>query len=369
MTHEAPPAQSYRGNRHRNAQELRDWHARHIPETAMEPWLPLVDPHHHLYGRSSDVYHYTRQDLDADLNSGHRVMGTVYLEAYGSGWRAQGPAAMQSTGEVEMIVDATRQTLLTQQGPCQLAAGIVSNVDLTLGDAVQEVIQAHLQASGGRLRGVRHHLTHDDGTAGRYVYNQPPGLASDPQFRKGFACLQRSGLSFDAFIFHTQLADLLDLAQSFPDTRIVVNHVGTMIRVAEYAKQWDSVRHEWDRHMSALARQPNIFVKLGGLGMPIFGFGFEQQDRPAPSMALASAWQALIDRCIELFGSSRCMFESNFPVDKQSCGYAELWNAFKIVSRHRSKQDRKNLFYKTACTVYRLPDLEQACDKAYGEHS
>lgn len=346
-------------------QSLVEWHAGAARERALEPELPIVDPHHHLFGAPPEAHFYRMEDLAADLGSGHRVMGTVYVEAYESGWYASGPQELKSVGEVEMIVRISAEPLVTAWDPCRVAAGIVSSLDLTHGgDSVVKVIQAQQEAAQGRLRGVRHYVTHDSGTVGRFVYNKPPRLMADADFRQGFACLERYDLSFDAFLFHTQLAELAELAQAFPRTRIVLNHVGTMIGVAEYAPRRVAVRDEWEREIRALARQPNVFVKIGGLGMPIFGFGFEHAERPATSAELAHAWQPFIDICIDAFGTQRCMFESNFPVDKQSCGYAELWNAFKLSTRARSDNERKDLFYRTACRAYRLPELERACDAA-----
>src|SRR5205085_2278664 len=159
----------------------------------------------------------------------------------------------------------SREPLTMPHGACELAAGIVSNIDLTLGDGAMPVIDAHRAAADGRLRGVRHHTTHDPGTAGRYVYNQPPQLMADAAFRRGFACLERADLSFDAFVFHTQLVELAELADAFPQVPIVLNHVGTMINVAEYAGRRDAVRAEWERGLRELARRPNVFVKVGGL--------------------------------------------------------------------------------------------------------
>lgn len=357
-----PPA--YRGNRFRNARELIDWHAGRQPEAVLEPALPIVDPHHHLYGKAGDTYCYRREDLARDIASGQRVLGTVYLEAYLSGWRADGPQELRSVGEVEMIVRESREPLATPHGSCQVAAGIVSNIDLTQGEAVARIIDAHVNAADGRLRGVRHHTTHDPGVAGRYVYNSPPRLMADPAFRRGFACLERAGLSFDAFVFHTQLHELAELADAFPRIPIVLDHVGTMINVAEYADRRAEVRADWEIGMRELARRPNVFVKVGGLGMPIFGFGFEYAGRPAASPRLAKAWQPIIDFCVDAFGSRRCMFESNFPVDKQSCGYVELWNALKLATRHRTAEERNDLFWRTACGVYQLSELELACEEA-----
>jgi len=360
---------SYRGNLPRTAAELQAWHATSPSEDAIEPGLPIVDPHHHLFGTAADALHYRREDLARDLASGHRVMGTVYVEAYSSGWHTTGPEALRSLGEVDMIVRASAAPVQAPHGTCQVAAGIVTNVDLELGDAAGPVLQAHEAAARGRLRGVRHRATHVGGSVGALAkHPSKPGVLADRAFRQGFAWLGRMGMGFDAWLYHTQLGELAGLADAFPDTTIVLNHAGGVIGVAEFRAQHADVMAGWRRDMRALARRPNVHVKVGGMGMALFGFGFEAGARPASSDALARAWQPYIDTCLETFGPRRCMFESNFPVDKQSCGYVELWNAFKRATKSLAPAERAHLFYRTACSAYRLPELERACDQA-GTHT
>jgi len=358
-------ANSYRGNRHRSTPDLAHWHAPWTPEPALEPALPIVDPHHHLYGTRAELYYYLRDDFEQDiLASGHNLVGTVWVEAYYSGWRTSGPEELRSLGEVENIVRATATPLRSAHGPCRVGAGLVSNVDLTLGDRAAEVLDLHVNAAQGRLSGVRHHASYDAGAIGRFMTPTQPQLLADPAFRRGVACLGRFGLSFDALVYHTQLDELAELADAFPNVAMVLNHVGIVIGVAEYAARRAEVLAQWRQSMRALSRRPNVFVKIGGMGMPVFGFGFEGQPRPAGSAALAQAWGPFIEFCIEAFGPARCMFESNFPVDKQSCGYGELWNAFKLASRSLSARERGQLFHGTACRVYRLPELAKACGAA-----
>jgi predicted TIM-barrel fold metal-dependent hydrolase len=219
------------------------------------------------------------------------------------------------------------------------------------------------------LRGVRHHATYVEGTVGSLIKDPPkPRLLADSAFRRGFAWLDRFGLSFDAWIYHTQLGELADLADAFPNTPIILDHVGAVIGVAEFSSQRTAVFADWEKGMCALAARPNVCVKVGGMGMPVFGFGFEYAERPATSAALVDVWQPFIDVCIDSFGPERCMLESNFPVDKQSCGYLELWNAFKRATRSLTQGEREHLFYRTACRTYRLPELEQACDRASQEN-
>lgn len=355
----------YRGNQHRPTRDLLEWLGRGPSEPAREPGLPIVDAHHHLFGTSSDKLYYRREDMESDLASGHKIVGTMYIAAYGAGWRTDGPQEMRSVGEVERIVALSAAPLSTPQGPCRLAAGIVSDVDLALGDSVDAVLRAHVEAGKGRLHGVRYYATYHDSDLKKFIPNAQPNAMGDASFRRGFALLDRYGLRFDALIYHTQLRELASLAEAFPRTPIVLNHVGMPVGVLGFQSQKAAVRQEWERDLRALAARPNVRVKVGGMGMPIFGFGFESGDRPAETQALVQAWKPLMDVCIDAFGPGRCMLESNFPVDKQSCGYGQLWNAFKLATSALSPSERQALFYRTACQTYRLPELERACDEAW----
>lgn len=346
---------AYRGTLHRATRELASWHARAVPEAALEPDLPIVDAHHHLYGSAADAHHWRLADLAEDFAGGHRVVATVYVEAYESGWYTTGPEALRPVGEVESIARLTREPLRLPRGPCALASAIVSHVDLTLGDAVASVLEAQLAVADGRLRGVRHVANHDAGVVGRFLKpDARPHLLSETGFRRGFARLAAFGLGYDAWVYHPQLRELRELADAFPEIPIVINHVGGLIGVGEYRA--DRARHlaAWRAELAQLARRPNVAIKVGGLGMPVFGLGFEHADRPPASDALARAWQPLIDACLDTFGAGRCMLESNFPVDKQSCGYTVLWNALKIATRALSHDERAALFAGTARRVYRL---------------
>jgi L-fuconolactonase len=354
----------YRGNQHRPTQDLLEWHGAPPREQAIEPDYPIVDPHHHLFNTAADKLYYRREDMTQDLATGHRVMGTVYVAAYGAGWRKSGPPALKAVGETERIVQLSASPLTTPHGPCRLGAGIVADADLSLGDGVAAVIDAHLQAADGRLRGVRHYATYHEGDLSKFIPNAPRNMMASAEFRRGFEKLESHKLAFDALVYHTQLRELADLADAFPRTPIVLNHVGMPVGVLDHRTRQAEVRREWERDMRALARRQNVFVKVGGMGMPIFGFGFEHADKPASTQALVQAWKPLMDVCINAFGADRCMLESNFPVDKQSCGYVQLWNAFKQATAQLSATERQSLFYRTACKAYRLPELEQLCDAA-----
>ncbi|MDM0022209.1 amidohydrolase family protein [Variovorax saccharolyticus] len=360
-------ASSYRGSTPRNTNALNEWHERALGEVAVEPGFPIVDAHHHVFGAAGDPHYYQPTDLRRDISAGHNIIGTVCVEAYRWGWRQGGAEALKPVGEVEFLVDATAAPIQSRWGPCQVAAGIVSGADLTLGSGVSETLDAQLESGQGRLRGVRHNAAHDDGPVGRFIKHPAvPHLLLDGDFRKGFALLRRRDLSFDAWIFHHQIEELVDLAAAFPDTRIVLNHVGGVIGVGKFGKERASVISRWRADLRKLAARPNVFAKIGGMGMPMFGFGFEHREAPATSADLAPAWAPLIDECIEAFGPQRCMFESNFPVDRQSCGYTALWNVFKRATAALAPDERRDLFYRTACRAYRLPALEKAGDLASG---
>lgn len=358
----------YRGSQPRSTTELGDWHARAEAATALEPALPIVDPHHHLFGSPDDRLFYELGDLQRDLDSGHRIIGTVYVEAYDSGWRETDPEEMRPVGETEKIVGLTAAPVQTRTGECQVAAGIVCHADLTLGDNVADVLAAHVAAADGRLRGLRHRTATVEGNIACVTPGMPRAhLLVDADFHRGFAQLEAFDLSFDAWIYHTQIGELVDLADAFPNTTIVINHIAAPIGVAEFSGRRTETLQEWEAGIKALAERPNTRMKIGGMGMPILGYGFELRETPASATEMAQAWQLRIATCIEVFGTDRCMFESNFPVDKQSGSYCEVWNAFKLATQGASPKERSDLFYRTACRTYRLPALEALGDQAFAE--
>jgi predicted TIM-barrel fold metal-dependent hydrolase len=230
-----------------------------------------------------------------------------------------------------------------------VGAGIVGFADLTSGADVASVFEAHLEAGKGRFRGIRQTSTWD---ASPEFRSTSRGLLLDPGFRKGFACLQKYGLSFDAWLYHPQLMELLDLARTFPDTTIIVDHMGGPLGIGPYDRKL--VFREWKRGIGALAGCHNVFVKLGGLGMDICGFGWHEKTTPPNSSELAGAMAPYFTWCIEKFGVNRCMFESNFPVDKRSYSYTVIWNAFKKVIKDFPRGEKGALLYDTAVKTYRL---------------
>ncbi len=327
-----------------------DWLALQAPEPILEPERPIVDPHGHLWDHPAN--RYLLPELLADTGSGHRVIATVYVDCL-SGYRTEGPPALRPVGETEFAAAIAEQAAAA--GSTRACAGIVGFADLTLGAAVREVLQAHLDAGRGRFRGIRHAAAWD---ASPDIHNAhthpPPRLYADAAFRAGFAQLGAMGLSFEAWQFHPQLPEVTALAQAFPETTIVLNHCGGVLGIGPYAGQQDAVFAQWRADLAALARCPNVHVKLGGLGMRTGPFDFHRRARPPTSGELAEAWRPWIETCIEAFGAERCLFESNFPVDKLSTGYAVLWNAFKRLAAGASETEKTALFSATAQRVYRL---------------
>lgn len=351
------------------ATPVQQWLAKQAPEAILEPALPIVDPHHHLWHRGG--HRYLLDELLADTGSGHRVVGTVFVECMAY-YTHGGPEALRPVGETEFVngvaamahsQQAARESAkaaeaagVADAGPTRACAGIVGYADLRLGSAVQEVLQAHLQVGHGRFKGIRHAGAWDASPDIHNSHTQPvEHQYADPRFREGFARLAPLGLSFEAWQFHPQLADVLSLARAFPDTTIVLNHCGGPLGVGPYAGRVDQTFAQWQSGIRTLADCPNVVVKLGGLGMKVGVFDFFRHEAPPTSEALAAAFKPWVHTCIEAFGPQRCMFESNFPVDMVTSTYAVLWNAFKRLAAGASADEKAALFAGTAQRVYRLP--------------
>ncbi len=319
-------------------------------EAPIDPELPICDPHHHLWDHPNN--RYLLEELLRDTGGGHNIVRTVFVECR-SKYRQGGSEEMQPVGETEFVQGIATQSESGQYGKIRVAAGIVGFADLTLGAAVKPVLEAHIAAGKGRFRGIRHISAWD---ASPYIgsFVNIPELLLDSKFREGFVCLQEYDLSFDAWLYHPQLMDLVDLAKAFPDTPIILDHIGSPLDIGPYIEKREEVFEEWKSGIAALAACSNVVVKLGGLGMSFSGFGWYERITPPSSTELADAMAPYYHWCIEHFGVDRCMFESNFPVDKASYSYTVMWNAFKRISRDFSPQDQFALFHDTAARVYRL---------------
>ena len=321
-----------------------------VSEDALDPDLAICDAHHHLWDRPDS--RYMRDDFSEDAK-GHNVVSSVFVECM-SGYRTEGPEASRPVGETE-FVDAIAEESLVEDPGMAVAAGIVGFADLRLGGAVAPVLEEHIAASPDRFRGIRHSCSWDASPAIRKSHTKPPEhLYMDPVFREGFACLEGTGLTFDAWLYHPQLMELVDLARAFPGVTIILDHFGGPLGIGPYEGKRDQVFVEWKKCIEELAQCPNVVMKLGGLLMPINGWGFHKQEQPPASEALAAATAPYYDLCIEQFGVQRCMFESNFPVDKASCSFRTLWNSFKRIAGGCTPAEKAALFHDTAVTVYKL---------------
>jgi predicted TIM-barrel fold metal-dependent hydrolase len=345
---------AYRGLIHRPDAELRAWLGRRPAETALEPDLPIIDPHHHFWDAPHRGTYFLPQLLE-DIGGGHNIIATVFVECQAM-YRKHGPAEMAPVGEVEFVNGIAAMSASGNYGPCRVAEGIVGWADLTIGARVRDVLEAQIAVGGGRFKGIRHGVAWDgDPAVGNYASRVvPPHRVLDPVFREGFAQLGKLGLTFESWQYHPQLSDAADLARAFPDTTIILDHVGGVLGVGPYGGKRAEILAGWKKDIVELAKCPNVNVKLGGAGMTSFGFDFHERDTPPSSRELADAWRQYLEPCIEAFGPDRCMFESNFPPDKQSGGYTELWNAFKHVTVGASAAEKRALYAGTAARVYGL---------------
>lgn len=331
----------------------KDWLAL-TPEATLEPEIPICDAHHHLWEFRPEPVHYQRYllpELADDLHSGHNVRSTVFIEVKAR-YRPDGPEAMRPVGEVEFVESLTAENARSQYSPARIAAGIIGYADLKLGDRVAPVLEAMQAASPGRFRGIRHATGWDPSP--ELVNRDIEGALSSDSYRAGARVLARMGLCLENSLYHPQLPELAAFARAVPDLTIVLNHIGGLVRVGPYANRDDDVLPAWRRGIAAVAACPNVIIKLGGVGQVRFGFDWYKRDQPIGSEALAEALAPLMQYCIEQFGPNRCMFESNFPVDKISYSYQVLYNAFKRLSQGYSASERTAMFHDTAVRVYRL---------------
>jgi predicted TIM-barrel fold metal-dependent hydrolase len=347
-------------------------------EAILEPDLPIVDPHHHLWDRRAfgptegPVRHgfehvgrmaprYMFEELLADAQSGHNVIATVFVDC-GAFYRADGPEAYKSVGETEFVNGVAARSASGVYGPFRACAGIVSNVNLEAnGSGAAKILEAHIAAGNGRFRGIRNGAAADPDPDVLGPLNRDPrypdsktGLYGSTRFREGFATLAPLGLSFDAWLLEPQIPDVIDLARAFPETPIVLDHIGTPLGIASYKGRRGERFDVWRDNIRELARCENVMLKLGGLAMVFPGFDCFMAEPPQSSEQMAADWKPYIDTCIDAFGPYRCMFESNFPVDLCGATYPVLWNAFKRLAAGYSADEKTALFSGSASKFYRL---------------
>ncbi len=332
--------------------ERKLWLAQVI-EDIIDPQRPIIDPHHHLW-RDKTVDDYQLADLWEDTGSGHNIIGTVFVEC-SADYRKEGPEALRPVGETDYVSAAAEFSLTQAADGRPPILGIVSHADLRLGDAVEEVIAAHLDAGKGRVKGIRHSVAYypDPPAVDRYA-GRTRHLLLDPDFRRGFAKLAPFDMSFDAWLLHPQIRELIDLARKFPETTIIFDHFGGPLGIGPYKGKQSEIYPQWKKDVADLAKCDNVVAKLGGLAMMINGWGWDERELPASSDDIVHAHQDYYLHMIDCFGPRRCMFESNFPVDKVSVSYAVLWNAFKKIGTRFNQDENELLFKGTAKWVYRL---------------
>ena len=326
-------------------------------EPTLEPEIPICDPHHHFWDhRMADIPYqrYLLHELIADINSGHNVRSTAFVEARAM-YRADGPEEMRPVGEVEFVQGLAAASASGLYGPSRAAAAIVGHANLNLGEGVKPVLEALLAASPNRFRGIRHSVTWDPNPE---IQNTPAhkmeGQLASNNFLAGARVLASMGLSLEGWVYSLQLPELADLAKAIPNLSIIVNHIGGLLRIGPYANRDDEVMATWRSGITDVAACPNVTIKLGGIGEPRSGFDWHERDKPIGSEELAETIAPIINHCIEEFGPDRCMFESNFPADKISYSYNVMYNAFKRVSKGYSATERAAMFHDTAARVYRI---------------
>ena len=322
-----------------------------LVEEPIEPERKICDPHHHFWVSSPLRDAYFLSDLQADIDSGHDVVSTVFLEGH-TMYRGDGPEAFRPLGETEYVRGVAAMSASGEYGQARIAAGIVGHADLRLGHDIAPVLEAHLAAAPRQFRGIRFSIADDPeleplmATAGTRLDN--------PAVRDGVAELERHGLILETWLFHHQIPQLTALARAFPTLTIVMDHLGGPIGIKSYAQRLEEVFAEWRRNIDEIAREPNVVVKLGGMNSPMNGHGWQRRERPPTSEEIAGATGHFFQYAIEQFGPARCMFESNFPPDRLRCSYGVLWNAFKRMAAGASESDKTLLFHDTAARVYRL---------------
>ena len=319
-----------------------------VEEDILEPELPIIDPHHHLWDWPG--HRYLLSEALADFGSGHNIVATMFAQCH-SMYRTDGSEAMRTVGEIEFANGIAAQSASGIYGATRVAAGIIGGAELSLGENIAPVLEAQQAAGGGRFKGVRPTVVWHETLA---PAGQPHALLT-AQAAKAIACIQKAQLTLDLFVFFTQLDDVIQLCRAFPDLVVVVNHAGGALGIGPYADDQAGMIQVWRQKITDLACCPNVRMKIGGLAHPRYpGFNFHKSATPPTSDLMAQKWKPFVEACVESFSPGRCMFESNFPVDKATCSYRNLWNAYKKLAAPYSADEKNSLFHETAMNVYRL---------------
>jgi len=321
-----------------------------VREEIIDPARPIVDPHHHLWIRPN--WMYVLEDFRADTGSGHNITKTVFIECREQ-YRQDGPEHLKPIGETEFVA---KVAAVARNPPGPPIAGIVAHADLR-SPLLDEVLDAQEAAAGGLLRGIRHAGARDPHPEQLSILGRGlEGQYASAEFRRGLARLGERGLTYDTWHYHHQNAAFRDMAAAVPETTLILDHFGTPLGVGRFAGQREEIFARWKDDIAAIAECPNVRAKLGGMAMPDNGFGWERRDRPPTSDEFVEAQSRYYHHAIACFGADRCMFESNFPVDRLSISYHVLWNAFKKMAAQYSPTEQEALFVGTATKTYRLDD-------------
>tara|TARA_B100000927_G_C16469046_1_gene470808 strand:- start:2080 stop:3093 length:1014 start_codon:yes stop_codon:yes gene_type:complete len=322
-----------------------------VQEEIIDPDRRIIDPHHHLWSEPLMFGRYELEDLWADTGSGHNIEKTVFIDCHAN-YRVDGPGRMKPIGETEYVA---KVAAASRDNPEQATiAAIVSHANLLLGDEVEEILHAHEDAGQGLFRGIRHAGPYDDTGALANAGGGRPCPYQEVQFQQGLRRLAAMGYSYDTWHFHMQNAAFLALAQAVPEATMVLDHFGTPLGVGPYADRREEIFAQWCEDIAAIAQCPNVYAKLGGLAMIDNGFGWHAQSRPPTSDEFVAAQRRYYEHAIECFGPQRCMFESNFPVDRLSIAYPVLWNGLKKIAAQYSENEQDAMFYGTAAQVYKV---------------
>ena len=323
-----------------------------VREEIVEPDRPIIDTHHHLWETQTPLWgRYVLENLWADTDSGHHIEKTVFVDCR-SGYRTEGPEHLRPVGETEYVAGVAAASA-GRNGAATISA-IVAHADLLLGGAVEDVLQAHGEAGGGLFRGIRHAGAHDTTATLTIAGRGRPCPYGEDAFRAGMRTLGRLGYTFDGWHFFHQNQDFLALARAVPETTMILDHFGTPLGVGAYAGRGEEIFTRWRDDIAAIAECPNTVAKLGGLAMPDNGFGWDTRDMPPTSDEFVVAQKRYYLHTIDCFGPDRCMFESNFPVDRLSISYPVMWNGMKKIVADFSEDEKHAMFYGTAARVYRL---------------
>jgi L-fuconolactonase len=324
-----------------------------VTEEIVDPERPIVDPHHHLWRERDGMPRYLLDELWADTGSGHNIVETVFLEC-GAEYRPDGPRHLRPIGETEFVAEQAARSADGGAGRARIAA-IVGHADLLLGEAVEEVLALHEEAGRGLFRGIRHSGARDEDPGALMIPGRAPeGLYQDEAFRRGLKRLGELGYSYDTWHYHHQNSSFAGLARAVPETPMVLDHFGTPLGVGRFAGRRAEIFEQWKKDVAEIAGCPNVVAKLGGLAMPDNGFGWMGRDRPPTSDEFVEAQAPYYLHMIECFTPQRCMFESNFPVDRLSISYPVLWNGLKKIVQDFSEDEKDRMFFGTATRVYRL---------------